>query len=90
MKSELRTPRTEGSTVSESTSAIGRLIEEKRGRTSSSGGDRGDEGSWDADHLRLQFVIIDQKHYIKTISRTEGARVGENYQIVEENRITQK
>jgi hypothetical protein len=45
---------------------------------SSAGGNRDDEGDPNIDHLRPQFLIVIQKHYIKNISRIESAAVGEN------------
>jgi hypothetical protein len=47
---------------------------EKHRIISSAGGDRGDEEGRDADHLALQFLIGNQNHYIKNISR-----VGRNW-----------
>jgi hypothetical protein len=38
---------------------------------SSAGGDRGDEGTRNADHLKCQFLIVILKHYIENISRME-------------------
>jgi hypothetical protein len=64
--------------VSEPGSAIGRLTEEKRRRISSGGGNRGDEGARDADHLTFQFLIGNPKHYITNISRPEDAMVEKN------------
>jgi hypothetical protein len=48
---------------------------EKRRRMSSAGGDRGRERGQDADHLRPQFLIINRKHIIRNISRTESAMI---------------
>jgi uridine kinase len=72
----MRTPRTDGSAVSESASAIGLLTEEKGGRMSSTGGERYDDEGRDIDHLIDQFRTGNQKHYIENISRTEDAIVG--------------
>jgi hypothetical protein len=48
---------------------------EERRRMSSAGEDRSDGGGRDTDHLRPQFLIVNQKHYTKNISRTESAMV---------------
>jgi hypothetical protein len=56
---------------------------------SSARGDKGDEGRRDADHLRLQFLIVNQKEYIENISRGQSAMVRRNDQMVEENGTTQ-
>lgn len=47
-------------------------------RTSNFGGERGDEGGGDADHLTGQLLVVIKKHYIKNISRTESVIVGSN------------
>jgi hypothetical protein len=57
---------------------------------SSPGRDRSEEGDRDADHLILQFLIVIQKRHIKNISRREGALVGRDYCVVEENERTQE
>jgi hypothetical protein len=51
---------------------------EKHGRMSGAGGGRGDEGSGKAEYSTSQFLVNNQKHYIKKISRTERAMVGRN------------
>jgi hypothetical protein len=78
MRSAVRTPRMDGSSVSDSASAIGRLMEEKHGRMLNTGGSRGYEGGQTTDHIRHQFLIVIQKHYIENISRTEIAVIGRN------------
>jgi hypothetical protein len=83
-------PQTNGSAVSESPLAIGGLTEENRGRISSGGGNRGQEGGQEAENLTLQFLTVVQKHYIKSISRMEGVVVERNSPIAEENGITKK
>jgi hypothetical protein len=52
--------------------------EEKRKRIVSAEGDTGDEESQNAHHLTTKSLIVIAKHYIKTISRTEGSMVGRN------------
>jgi hypothetical protein len=44
----------------------------------SAGGERGEEGGRDANHLTYQFLIGNQKHITKDISRAENAMVGRN------------
>jgi hypothetical protein len=78
MRSAVRTPRRNRSPILELVSVIGRLTEEKRRRISSAGGDRGDEGNRDADHLTHQFLIGNQQYDINNISRRDGATVGRN------------
>jgi hypothetical protein len=56
---------------------------DKRGRMSSAGQDRGEEARRDAAHLRFQFLIIIQKHYIGNISRREVAIFGIHECVVE-------
>jgi hypothetical protein len=43
-----------------------------------------------ADHFIHSFMIVIQKHCLENFSRTEGAMVRRNLQVVEENGITQK
>jgi hypothetical protein len=57
---------------------------------SSTEGDRGEKGARHAGQLALQFLIGDQKHYIKNIVRADGAIVGRHSEIAEENVIMQQ
>jgi hypothetical protein len=75
MRLVMRAPRTDGSVVLEPAAAIGHLMEDKCGRISSAGADRGDEGGWNAEHFRFQFISAIQKQYIENISRTESLMV---------------
>jgi hypothetical protein len=68
----MRTPQTDGSVVEQLASTIDYLKEEKRRRMSSAGGDRGDEGARETDHLRSQFLLVIQKDYGGNTSRMEG------------------
>jgi hypothetical protein len=47
-------------------------------RMSSTGGDTGEEGGRNANHLISQFLIAIQKCYIDKISRTDGAAAKRN------------
>jgi hypothetical protein len=44
----------------------------------SAGGERRDKGGQDADHLRPQILVVNQKRCVKNVSRTEGGMVGKN------------
>jgi hypothetical protein len=41
-------------------------------------GDRGEEWGWEAGNLRLQLLIVIQKHYTKNTSRTDSAMLERN------------
>lgn len=75
MRSARRTPRTDGSDVSESASAFEPLTEGKRRRMSSAGGETEAMKKVGAP---TQFLTVIQKHDMENISRTKGAMIRKN------------
>jgi hypothetical protein len=44
----------------------------------------------ETDHITPSFLIVVQKYYIDSVSRTDGAIIGRNREIGDKNRIPQK